>query len=176
MPGGIDQLYCNINNACYTNTCLTTDAVINAFGLKDYNGKIPEIKVSQSDSSLYKISIPQNIGGSFLQISKMREYNLCFDNISNIEIYAEQKPEAASLPASQQSFVVYPNPSSGIFNFKKDNTPIIFYKINIYDALGKIITTSSNTSSVNLSAMPGGIYFFSGENPDEIIKGKLIKN
>jgi hypothetical protein len=106
----------------------------------------------------------------------MREYNFCFANISNIEIYAEQKPEAAPLPVQQQNATVYPNPSKGIFNFKKDNSPLIFNKINIYNSQGKQVTESGNAGSIDLSVLPAGIYFYSGEKENEIIRGKLIKN
>ena len=88
----ISQLYISINNACYTNSCLTPGNVENAFGIKDNNDKNPDIEVSPFDSSLYKISVSSANATSFWQVNQMREYNFCFANISNIEIYAEQKP------------------------------------------------------------------------------------
>lgn len=172
----IGQLYFSINNACYTNNCLTPGGVKGAFGIKDNNGKYPEIEVSPFDSSLYKISVTSQNAGSFWQVTKLREYNFCFANISNIEIFAELKPAAADLPVLETDAIVYPNPSNGIFNFKKNNSPLILNRINVYDPEGKKIVDVSNTSSINLSKLPAGVYIFSAQKENDIIKGKLIKN
>jgi len=172
----ISQLYFSINNSCYTNSCLSGSKVENAFGIKDNNGKDAVIEVSAFDSSLYKINIPSNAPG-FWQVTQMREYNFCFANISNIEIYAAQKPEAGiALPEIATGTVVYPNPSNGVFNFKKNSSPLVLNKINVYDPQGKKIIDATNTSSINLSALPVGVYIFSAEKENDIIKGKLIKN
>jgi hypothetical protein len=174
---GISQLYFSINNACYTNTCLTPAAVQNAFGIKDNNGNDPVIEVSAFDSSLYKITVPSANAGSFWQVTKMREYNLCFANISNIEIFAERKPVAMALPALPAgNALVYPNPSTGVFNFQKESSPLQLNSINVYDPQGKKVVVATNTSSINLSNLPAGVYIFSAQKENEIIKGKLIKN
>ena len=172
----VSKLYFSINGACYTNNCLTGDGVVNAFGIKDVTGKNPVIEVSASDPSLFSIALSAADKNNFLQISKMREYNLCFANISNIEIYAEQQPEAAPLPLQQQDATVYPNPSTGIFNFKKGNSSLVFNKINIYNAQGKKVTETANVSNIDLSTLPAGIYFYTGQKENETIKGKLIKH
>ena len=172
----ISQLYFSINNACYTNGCLTPDKVEGTFGIKDNNGQDPKIEVSPFDSTLYKIAISPEHAGSFWQVTKLREYNFCFANISNIEIFAEPKPAAAALPVLETDAIVYPNPSDGIFNFKKNNSSLILNRINVYDPQGKKVADVSNTSSINLSALPAGVYIFFAQKENAIIKGKLIKN
>ena len=136
----------------------------------------PVIETSAFDSSLYKISIPSEDAAGFWQVTKMREYNFCFANISNIEIYAEPKPEAASLPVLPGSTLVYPNPSNGVFNFKKNNASLVLNRINIYDPKGVKVAEASNTSSIDLSYLPKGVYIFSAQQENDTIKGKLIKN
>jgi hypothetical protein len=174
---GISQLYFSINNACYTNTCLSPGAVENAFGIKDNKGKEPLIEVSPFDSSLYKITVPSENAGSFWQVSKMREYRLCFANISNIEIFAERKPVSMALPVLPRGdALVYPNPSTGVFNFQKENSPLVLTTINVYDPQGKKVVAAANASTVNLSNLPAGVYIFSAQKENDIIKGKLIKN
>ena len=172
----ISQLYFSINNACYTNTCLSPLKVENAFGIKDNTGKDAQIETSSSDSSLYQISVSSANASAFWKVNQMREYNLCFANISNIEIFAEQKPEAAPLPVLQNGIVIYPNPSKAVFNFKKKNLPLLLDKINIYDPQGKKIMNAYNANSVDLTGLPAGIYIFSAQKENDIIKGKLIKN
>ena len=172
----IKELYFSINNACYTGRCLSPEEVQNAFGIKDNNGKAPLIEVSPFDSTLYKISISSANSNSFWHFTRMREYNFCFANISNLEFCAEAKPEAGALPVLETGTIVYPNPSNGVFNFKNNISPILFTRINVYDPQGKRIAGVSNTSQVNLSGFPAGVYIFSAQKENEIIKGKLIKN
>ena len=174
VPKQLDELYFSIDNSCYTKTCLSPAAVKNAFGIKDKNDKDAIIQTT-ADPSLYKI-VTSNSSG-FWRISTMREYNLCLANISNIEIYAEkEKPSGAALPIFNTDVICYPNPSADIFNFKKNNASLFFDKINIYNPQGKLIAIAENTSRINLSGLPAGIYFFSVSNENVITKGKLIKN
>jgi hypothetical protein len=172
----IKELYFSINNACYTNRCLSPLEVQNAFGIKDNNGKAPVIEVSYFDSSLYKISIPSANANSFWQLTRMREYNFCFANISNIQIFAEPKPEGAALTVKETGTIVFPNPSRGVFNFKKNSSAVVFNRINVYDAQGKKIADVSNTNKVDLSGLPAGVYIFSAQKEADVMKGRLIKN
>lgn len=175
----IRQVYFSINNACYTNSCLTAGTVENIFGMKDNNGKNADIEVSPSDSSLYKINVASANAENFWEVTKMREYNFCFANISNIEIFAERRPvvAAAALPVLPgEAIVIHPNPSNGVFNFKKNSAPLVMNSINVYDPQGKKIVDAANTSSINLSNLPAGIYIFSAQKDNDIVKGKLIKN
>ena len=261
----ISQLYFSINNACYTNRCLSPVEVENTFGIKDNNGKAPVIEVSPFDSLLYKISIPAESANTFWQVTKFREYNFCLANVSNIEIFAEsigcdaanftatiinkdgncftritaissgtlyrewiindgakqfrytmlktvdlpvllspnaiislsvsgycsaskrtgdiknyvQNSQACTSSASQvplSDLIVYPNPSFSVFNFKKNSAPLMLNKINVYDPQGKKVADAANASSINLSNLPAGVYIFSAQKDNDMVKGKLIKN
>ena len=91
-------------------------------------------------------------------------------------IPAEAKPVAAAAPVVETETIVYPNPSNGVFNFKKNNSSVLLNRINVYDPQGKKIAGVSNTSQVDLSSLPAGVYIFSAQKENDIIKGKLIKN
>jgi hypothetical protein len=261
----ISKVYFSINNACYTGNCLSSAAVQSAFGIKNNKGENPEIKVSTFDSSLYEMPVADSNKSSFWRVTQMREYNFCFANISNIEVFAEPKkctgtdftaavinkdgncftritasqdlgigaewqiydgskklnyknvksvdiPEilsseaiiklktgiecitikrsgdikdyvksmqscasGAALPGVLNKLIVFPNPSSNVFNFKKNNTAIILNRINVYDLQGKKVADINNTGSINLSFLPAGIYFFSAQKDNDIVNGKLIK-
>lgn len=172
----VDNLYFSINNACYTSSCLTPANVQKAFRIFDGQGREPVIEVSPTDSSLYKIPVLAGNGGSFWQVGQMREYNFCLANVSNIEIYAEPQPEAALLPSSGGEAVVYPNPSNGMYNFKLHNSPLVFSILHVYNPQGEKVADVTNASSVDLSRLSAGVYIFSGQSGDSVIKGKLIKN
>ncbi len=174
VPGEIEKIYFSVNNSCYTGNCLNASGIKNAFAIKDGEGK-DAIAQLNDDNFLY--SIPTKNKSEFWQVTKMREYNLCFANISNIEIFAEKlQAEPAALPQVNSSVEVFPNPSPAIFNFSRNNLPLIFEKINVYNAMGKMVGSALNAGSINLSALPKGIYFYTGINQTESVKGKLIKN
>ena len=92
VPAGIQKLYFSVNNACnITSGCVSTSEIQNAFGITNSKCELVTLNKSASDSSLYMIDIPIGTDHHFWKVSKMREYNLCFSNISNIELYAEPR-------------------------------------------------------------------------------------
>lgn len=58
----------------------------------------------------------------------------------------------------QFSFVVYPNPTTGIFSIKHQN---IHQQMNIevYNMLGEKVLQQQNSNEINLSSSPKGVYF-----------------
>lgn len=91
VPKGIQKLFFRINNACNNNSCLTTTDVENAFGFQDDAGKPLHIMASPTDFTLFFIPVPDSSQPHFWQVTKMREYNLSFANISNIELFLTPK-------------------------------------------------------------------------------------
>ena len=78
--------------------------------------------------------------------------------------------------SSDLDFLVYPNPSTGIFNIKYNyNQPIT---IKIINQLGETVfenKLSQNNNSINLNNIPKGIYFYQAQNSLKIVKsGKLV--
>lgn len=68
---------------------------------------------------------------------------------------------------------VYPNPSSGTINVK---TPVDVQRINIYDALGKLIYTKENNKNTNehtITLLNNGLYYVSAYVDNEIISKKV---
>ena len=59
--------------------------------------------------------------------------------------------------------LIYPNPTSGIFNIECKNTNLASCSFCIYDELGKLLISNylnKENSTVDLSNLPDGIYFF----------------
>jgi hypothetical protein len=78
---------------------------------------------------------------------------------------------------AKKSFMVYPNPSNGIWNFAGQNTSI--ETIRIFDTLGKLVLESnpkSTTATMDASSLTKGMYFaqITAGNVSETIK--LVKN
>ncbi|MDG1477233.1 MAG: T9SS type A sorting domain-containing protein, partial [Vicingaceae bacterium] len=79
---------------------------------------------------------------------------------------------------NEDGLLVYPNPSSGIINFKlpeiinSNNTQLV-----IFDITGKVmLNTSFNTNSkqLDVSSYPKGIYFYQLTTGEERYKGKVV--
>lgn len=71
------------------------------------------------------------------------------------------------------SIIVIPNPSNGIFRIETNK--IQFSKIKIYNTIGKIIYESENRNTeINLSNQPKGAYFIEIYSQDKIYNKKLI--
>jgi len=79
------------------------------------------------------------------------------------------------------SLSVYPNPSSGIFNFSFNQTSISDIEILISDISGKIIEKSTisnfsgtHKSKIDISNQPKGIYILSIKGSDSVLNRRLI--
>ena len=70
---------------------------------------------------------------------------------------------------------IYPNPSSGIFNFEG---MLIGNTIEIFNVLGKLVAvyySEKSLSTIDMNGIERGVYFYSIKNKAEIVKkGKLI--
>jgi uncharacterized repeat protein (TIGR01451 family) len=60
-----------------------------------------------------------------------------------------------SIDAKESNFVIYPNPSTGIYFFK-DNRNI--QTVEVFNMMGELILSQGNAKQINLQAFPKGIY------------------
>lgn len=267
IPNGINKVYFSVNNsnpggAGFANA----EAISKAFVFKDNNGNTvqPEL-VNTSDSALFYLEIPATANGTFWQVFKMEQYNMCFANISNITWFAERAPcsnanftiaiikkngdcitkltaasnissnlqwelydlgrwtyfnnqstvelpnytspnvvitlkngkgcmvtkrpgddakylkakeacgSGAAVGFSQAVPVIYPNPSTGIFNCLQDNNVLIADEIMISNAQGLQVGSYKNVKQFNLSNLPAGMYWYHMVINEKGYNGKLVK-
>lgn len=76
---------------------------------------------------------------------------------------------------SNQSFLVYPNPTDNQITFQLNNNQkgILYF----YDVLGKNVLTkeiSENTNTLDIQNLSKGVYYYKFES-DKVFKGKIIK-
>jgi hypothetical protein len=75
----------------------------------------------------------------------------------------------------KSSFKMYPNPSKGILNIASD---VSIGNISIYNTLGQLVvkqTISNNQESINVSALPNGVYILSAQIGNEVVRKQFIK-
>ena len=68
---------------------------------------------------------------------------------------------------------VYPNPASNVINIEYADT---IDSINIYNSLGELVSSKSNSKSVDISYLASGIYFMRISSNAFIQTKKIIKN
>lgn len=152
-------------------------------------GRITEIDSSGNVIWVYVIPTGDNVtfnqfseatgNGSFRAYRYPENYNgfsdRTFNNTGIIEDVNSVSQNCANLLSIDNSdfnnLKVYPNPTSGLLNFNKqiDN-------IKVYNLLGKIVISSSNTNYINLENLEDGLYLIkilSGTNSESI---RIIKN
>lgn len=77
--------------------------------------------------------------------------------------------------ANNSPLSIYPNPSQGNITITLPD-PTMDFKITIYDVQGRILKTTQNESSIQLSNAQKGLYFLKYETGDKIITQKFIIN
>lgn len=92
VPAGLSKVYFSVNNTLSNNIHAGAEEISKAFSIRDNTGHIVKpALVSADDPSLFYLEVNPANAGSFWQVFKMEQYNLCFANISNILWYAQRK-------------------------------------------------------------------------------------
>lgn len=80
---------------------------------------------------------------------------------------------------STNSYVVYPNPSNGVFTIKNKKSLVGRSVISVYDLTGKLVYSKTvpefNTQIIDLSVQPNGMYIINIANASGISHIKVIK-
>jgi uncharacterized repeat protein (TIGR01451 family) len=76
---------------------------------------------------------------------------------------------AAAIKPKQESYIIYPNPSNGIFLIK-DNSNI--QSIEVFNMMGERLLNQGKSNQINLSSYPKGIYFarINGQFVSKLVK------
>ena len=110
--------------------------------------------------------IPTSLGGiSFFSIST--------DNLYYLDDFDLDERQLGVIENSEINFVIYPNPVNDVLFI---NSNEMINKVILYDVLGNVIFTTSETNTINTSALAKGIYFVVIETDKGRGTQKLIKN
>lgn len=71
------------------------------------------------------------------------------------------------------TLIVYPNPSDGIFRFKLSVETA--FEVTVFNTANQIVYTSNNSNQINLKNQSAGIYFVEVKTANGIFKGKILK-
>jgi hypothetical protein len=82
------------------------------------------------------------------------------------------------------SFIIYPNPTSGIIYIKNNNLNIVFESIQIYDIIGRLIMSfvpqydepDGDTITIDMSHVRTGVYIINIIAGDVVLPTKVVKH
>jgi hypothetical protein len=98
--------------------------------------------------------------------------------LANDENYLRAKEACASgaaVTVPTVSPVLYPNPSTGIFNCMKNENSTMVNEIVIYNTQGAKVANFKNVKQFNISNINSGIYFYQMVINGAVYKGKVMK-
>lgn len=114
------------------------------------------------------------IGTNTLSFSFGEYSGLDFMLLRNLMVIKNLTVNINEFNLSNNEFIVYPNPNSGSFQVQTN----LKGNFIIYDLFGKLVfqaPVNSLTSSIEISSLPEGIYFYKLESKKELLKaGKLV--
>lgn len=186
IPAGVNRIYFSAPN--YSNgKYAVAETIANSFGVKDNNGNAVKFNLlSPSDSSFFYMDIPAAAAGTFWQATSMNQYNLQFESTSNLLWYAQKTDQSKKNGAPENASssdavtaaavpVIFPNPSSGVFNCMLNGAVVKADVVEVYNLTGIKVGTFRATSQFNISNMAAGLYLYKMAFNDKIYQGKIIK-
>lgn len=127
-----------------------------------------------------EVQLPLDVSPNAIVTLSISGYCSTTKKILDAPNYFQQLESCASAAPLLSPLVVlpvlYPNPSSGIYNFKTDEPDALVQKIIITDIIGRQLASFSNTNTFNVSHLPAGIYCYQIWCNNKMYKGKAVKN
>lgn len=186
IPQGVNKIYFNTANNFSNGKYAGAATVGSSFAVKDHNGTIMQARsASAKDSTLFYFEVPAAAQGTFWQATNMGQYNLQFINIANTLWYAQPaavkkntESESVSSFSHMQATalpVMFPNPSTGIYNCMLNGSVVKAEEITVYNLQGTKVGSFKNASQFNIAAVASGMYLYQLTVNGIVYKGKIIK-
>lgn len=94
--------------------------------------------------------------------------------ITNLSINPASSTSISVFDKLSQEITVYPNPTRDFINIQSSGIAIL--NTLVYDAMGNVVATSFNPTSLNLNGLIKGIYFLKIETTEGYLVKKLLLN
>lgn len=121
-------------------------------------------------------------GENTMSVMKSNVWYSCTDYLSfntslPIEVIANLT-DIEEAEAESNSISVFPNPTTGLLNIAFDNADMGSYNVEIYDALGRLVSSEnvnvSGNHSMDISAYPEGLYIVRISTPAFVANKKIM--
>jgi hypothetical protein len=126
------------------------------------------ISVSSTSWTTYNGVIPADAKYFMINYTSSYLYYLIVDDI---RIEANHEGPSSIEGALANDINIYPNPTTGIVNIDADG----LNKVVVYDVTGRMMMSVANESTIDISNLEAGVYFFSVETENGSAMKKLVK-
>ncbi|MNU89323.1 Ycf48-like protein [compost metagenome] len=155
---------------------------LNALGFYDYSvGYAVGGSVTGNASTIYKTA---NQGTSWTAVttSSSRQLGVCFPSnhvgytcgLNGTILRLANNTAGIEEANSDSDIQVSPNPGSGVF-YVSSNSENPLFSIEVFSVDGERITQFANTSTIDLSQYPSGIYYAVIKSESSVVTRKLVK-
>ena len=147
---------------CQIMTSTTTNATSSFTNL----GSVIEVSTAQTWEE-HTATLPANT--KYIALRYAVTADTWFLGVDDIKITA---PGVVGINDEIVSVVnIYPNPTTGIVNIDAEG----LNKVVVYDVTGRIMKSVANESTIDISNLEAGVYFFSVETANGSAMKKLVK-
>jgi hypothetical protein len=161
----------NKNGNCFTRVTATANA-------KDLSWEVNDRGRIYKYSNQSGVDLPDYISPNAVITLTNGEGCSFTKKLANDEKYLRAKEACASGAAFADpaiSPVLYPNPSTGIFNCMQDGSITTADEIVIYNTQGTQVANFKNAKQFNIGNVTSGLYFYQMSINGAVYKGKVMK-
>lgn len=146
----------------YTVTVLAND---DEFGTVEGSG-------SYYEGEIVRIKAIPNAGYAFSQWQDGNTQNPRSITVDGDATYAAIFVPATTIEGIENAEIsIFPNPTTGIVNIEAEG----LNKVVVYDVTGRMMMSVANESTIDISNLEAGVYFFSVETENGSAMKKLVK-
>lgn len=146
----------------YTVTVLAND---DEFGTVEGSG-------SYYEGEIVRIKAIPNAGYAFSQWQDGNTQNPRSITVDGDATYAAIFVPATTIEGIENAEIsIFPNPTTGIVNIEAEG----LNKVVVYDVTGRMMMSVANESTIDISNLEAGVYFFSVETENGSAMNKLVK-
>jgi PKD repeat protein len=145
----------------------------------------PDNNDDQISDDLFVVPIVNNRSASGLNTMSVMKNNVWYSTTEFLSFNASLPIEPVSClvndieeDVADSSVDVYPNPTTGLLNISFGNADMSSYSVEIYDALGRLVSSemvsASDNHSMDISAYPEGLYIVRISTPAFVANKKIM--
>ncbi|MHA7059609.1 LamG-like jellyroll fold domain-containing protein [Aquimarina sp. M1] len=139
-----------------------------------YSGSGGNLEYSDTSGSIGRHDRDLGLSANYFKgaMDSFRYWNKALTE-EEITILCNETLSVDEVTVTSKATVLYPNPTDGTINFQTSNN-IIIDTVILYNSIGQTVLKSTYQSSLNISALPKGIYYLQLINQNNSIETKKV--
>lgn len=134
--------------------------------------EVPNTTTNVTSSSFQTFNCTVPADARYLAINYCPASDRYYLVVDDIRVEANHENEPSSIEGAMGGKIaLFPNPTTGIVNIEAEG----LNKVVVYDVTGRIMMSVANESTIDISNLEAGVYFFSVETENGSAMKKLVK-